>query len=521
MYSAGYGFANNAAPSFNNSAPQQQSGAQPAAQQMMYNQQQQFAGMTPQGGFNPGANPQMMGAGPGGMMPNPGMQHMAANGQNAPDLNAIVNFADFVDDAGMVYDQARVVASVAQTHLRRDSSSNEVLVANKLRIVAGFQQQFPGNPYGQVASSSVAPQNFAPNYMMGGGMQGFPMNQGGMPQQPQMMQRMQQQQAQQQQQQQQQQQAQQQHIQQQQQAANPAGMGQVSTPQRPQSAAQGTPNNALQQGQFPTPQPPSQSQTPTSQHTPQLPQQQQQPPQQPQHLQGQGQGQTQQQQQPSAALSTPQTPTFASNQGPSVNGGSTNAVPLSPGTEARDKERFSLLLDINHELLYESIQIQATQQEIKKENAAAGNPTDKKLTEEETQLQQDYLQCMRRLQGNLSYMAALADRKPEVKVPPCPTYLSAPPLHLSAKLRAPALGGSEGSESNIDPVADREERNSSIKDLYSRLQAAFPGFDPTKEPAYRVNSQAGQKPGNLMGSHASPTGQRTPQITNMGAPPMP
>lgn len=82
MYSAGYGFANNAAPSFNNPAPQQQSGAQPAAQQMMYNQQQQFAGMTPQGGFNPGANPQMMGAGPGGMMPNPGMQHMAANGQS-------------------------------------------------------------------------------------------------------------------------------------------------------------------------------------------------------------------------------------------------------------------------------------------------------------------------------------------------------------------------------------------------------------------------------------------------------
>jgi hypothetical protein len=276
---------------------------------------------------------------------------------------------------------------------------------------------------------------------------------------------------------------------------------------------------ASQQGQFPTPQPPSQSQTPTNQHTPQLPQQQQQQ-QQPQQLQGQPQGQAQQQQ-PSAALSTPQTPTFASNQGPSVNGGSTAAVPLSPGTEARDKERFSLLLDINHELLYESIQIQATQQELKKENAAAGNPSDKKQTEEETQLQQDYLQCMRRLQGNLSYMAALADRKPEVKVPPCPTYLSAPPLHLSAKLRAPALGGPEGSENNIDPVTDREERNNSIKDLYSRLQAAFPGFDPSKEPAYRMNTQAGQKPGNLMGNQASPTGQRTPKIGNMGAPPMP
>ncbi|KAF9773766.1 hypothetical protein IL306_008370 [Fusarium sp. DS 682] len=468
MYSAGYGFSNNAAPSFNNPAPQQQSGAQPAAQQMMYNQQQQFAGMTPQGGFNPGANSQMMGAGPGGMMQNAGMQHMAANGQ-----------------------------------------------------MAGFQQQFAGNPYGQVVPSSVAPQNFAPNYMMGGGMQGFPMNQGGMPQNPQMMQRLQQQQQAQAQAQQQQQQ------QQQQQATNPAGMGQVSTPQRPPSAAQGTPNNALpsQQGQFPTPQPPSQSQTPTNQQPqqppqPQQQQQQQPPPQQAQaQAQPQGQAQQQQQQQPaSAGLSTPQTPTFSSNQGPTVNGAST-AAPLSPGTESRDKERFALLLDINHELLYESIQIQTTQQELKKESAAAGNPADKKPTDEETQLQQDYLQCMRRLQANLSYMAALADRKPEVKVPPCPAYLTAPALTLSLKLRAPVVGP-EGSENNIDPVADREERNNSIKDLYSRLQAVFPGIDPKREPAFRMNSQGGQKPG-LMGSQASPTAQRTPKITNMGAPPMP
>ena len=102
------------------------------------------------------------------------------------------------------------------------------------------------------------------------------------------------------------------------------------------------------------------------------------------------QGQVQQQQPLSAGLSTPQTPTF-SNQGQTVNGSSA-AVPLSPGTESRDKERFALLLDINHELLYESIQIQATQQELKKENGAAGNPGDKKPSDEETQLQQDYLQ---------------------------------------------------------------------------------------------------------------------------------
>lgn len=275
----------------------------------------------------------------------------------------------------------------AKRYATRESNPPSHLT-NILRTVAGFQQQFAGNPYGQVVPSSVAPQNFAPNYMMGGGMQGFPMNQPGMPQNPQMMQRLQQQQqAQAQAQQQQQQQQQHAQQQQQQQAANPAVMGQVSTPQRPPSAAQGTPNNALpsQQGQFPTPQPPSQSQTPTNQQS-QQPQSQQQ--QQTQQAPTQAQGQ---QQPVSAGLSTPQTPTFSTNQGPAANGTLT-AAPLSPGTESRDKERFALLLDINHELLYESIQIQATQQELKKESAAAGNPADKKPTEEETQLQQDYLQ---------------------------------------------------------------------------------------------------------------------------------
>ncbi|KAM5348397.1 hypothetical protein ACJ41O_008221 [Fusarium nematophilum] len=450
MYSAGYGFGNNA-PSFNNPAPQPP-GAQPAGQQMMYNQQQQFAGMAPQGAFGPGANSQMIPGGPGGMMPNAAMPHMAANGQ-----------------------------------------------------MAGYQQQFPGAPYGQVVPSSVGPQSFAPNYMMAGGMQGFPMNQAGMPQQPQMMQRMPHQQPQ----------------QPQQQPPNPAAMTQVSTPQRPPSAAQGTPNNGLpsQQAQFSTPQPPSQSHTPTNQQ--QQPQQhQQQHQQQPQPQQQQPQQQQQQQHHPPAALSTPQTPTFSTNQGAVTNGGSATGTPLSPGTESRDKERFALLLDINHELLYESIQLQTTLQELKKEHAADGNAGDKRSTDEENLLQQDYLQCMRRLQANLSYMAALADRKPEVKVPPCPS-LSAPPLNLSLKLRAPAVGP-DGSDNKIDPVADREERDKSIKDLYSRLQAAFPGFDPKKEPAFRMSTQAGgQKTGNPAANQASPTAQKTPQMTSMPAPPMP
>lgn len=128
---------------------------------------------------------------------------------------------------------------------------------------------------------------------------------------------------------------------------------------------------------------------------------------------------------------------------------------------------------------------------------------------------------MRRLQANLSYMAALADKKPEVKVPPCPAYLSAPPLNLSIKLRTQPMAP-DGSENKIDPMADREERAQSIKELYSRLQAVFPEFDPKKEPTFRMPGQSGpggQKPGNIAGNQASPTAQKTPQMMNMAAPP--
>lgn len=213
-------------------------------------------------------------------------------------------------------------------------------------LVPGYQQQFSGSPYGQVAPSSMNPQNFAPNNFMmgGGGMQGFPMQQPGVPQQnPQMMQRMPQQQP------------------------NHPVMNQASTPQRPPSSAQGTPSNAVpsqQQGQFQPPQPPTpQNQTPANF-----------------------------QQQPAEGV-TPNTPTFPSNQGGQQAAPAAGATPMSPGAEPRDKERFALLLDINHELLYESIQIQTSQQEIKKELAAEGKlGPERKPTEEETLLQQDYIQ---------------------------------------------------------------------------------------------------------------------------------
>lgn len=74
----------------------------------------------------------------------------------------------------------------------------------------------------------------------------------------------------------------------------------------------------------------------------------------------------------------------------------------------------------------------------------------------------------------------------------------------------------DGSASQVDPAADREERDKAIKDLYRRLQAVFPGFDPKKEPAFRA--PAG-KPGNPGGPQGSPIAQQTPQMPNTPMPP--
>ncbi|KAF9870329.1 glutamine repeat protein-1 [Colletotrichum karsti] len=531
MYAPGYGFqVPNVPPTFNNAAPppnqnpHMQQGSVPTqpGQQMMYNPNQ-FAGMP---GGQPGFNPAMMsGAGPAGMMQNAGMPHMAANGQMS------------------------------------------------------FQNPYQGNPYG---GNMPAPGGQHPNF---GGMQGFPMNAGMTPQQQQqiMMQQQQQriqaqqqaqqgqanaggmplgstpqrpmsaaqgghgspnnamqhqQQQQQQQHQQQQQQQQQQHPQQQHQPHHPQqqqqGQPQQGQPQQPQQQSQ-------QQGQQAHPQ-----QQQHQQHAQQQHQQQQQQHQQQQHAQQQqpqfsasqppshghsSSTSAPQQQHVAASVTTPQTPTFPShNQNATVNGTSTVSTPLSPGSESREQERFSLLLEINQELLFESMQLQHTLTELKKEAASSGEGDQgRKPSQEEAAMQQDYSHCMRRLQANLAYLAALADRKGNVQVPPSPAYLSSPPLNMALKVRVSTPPG-DVPENNPDPMTDRQERSSYLSDLYTKLQALFPNVDPKKEPAFQTPARPqGQHPGQpgqpgmgrgqrAQGHQASPgmaQAQRPMQMQNM------
>jgi hypothetical protein len=103
---------------------------------------------------------------------------------------------------------------------------------------------------------------------------------------------------------------------------------------------------------------------------------------------GQGQNANQSLQQPGSnphvggAVTTPQTPVFPpSQQGQTAQGNAQMATPLSPGSESREKERVTLLLEINRELLLAVIELQSTQQAEKKEGAAAAassTPTEEK-----------------------------------------------------------------------------------------------------------------------------------------------
>ncbi|KAK4033762.1 hypothetical protein C8A01DRAFT_49708 [Parachaetomium inaequale] len=316
-----------------------------------------------------------------------------------------------------------------------------------------FQAPFTTSPYAAGIPSSAAPQPQLPaNFMMAGQMNPYQMNPGLPSQQP-MMQRM---------------------LPAQQ---NPAGLS-VSTPQRQFSHSQGTPTSSMppQQPQFSTPQTQGtpQSQTPTTQHPP-------------------------------ASIATPQTPTFPTDQGqPQANGTSTGSTPQSPATESRDKERMAVMLEINQELLYESIQLVNSRNELKKEQAAADaggvKNGDVDYAEEEKLANLDYNQCMRRLQANLTYMFALADRKGKAQVPPSPAYLTPPPLNMQLKLKLPPSTPDDPVERPADPVADRNERYQLLKSLYRKLQSLYPGVDPKKEPP------AQQQPAGGGGARQLPPG---------------
>lgn len=214
-----------------------------------------------------------------------------------------------------------------------------------------FQAPYTSAPYVAAVPSPATPQPQLPaNYMMSASMPHYPMNAAMSQQQP-MMQRI--------------------HPSQQ----NAANMS-ASTPQRSfNPASQGTPNNAMpsqQPGTYST----AQGQGGSANQTP-----------------------TTTQPQSGSAVGTPQTPTFPSTGGQGqVNGTPIHSAPQSPATRSRETERFAVLLEINHELLYELACLHISRQEIKREKESAGESGEQQqnggmsLSEEEKLTEQDYQQ---------------------------------------------------------------------------------------------------------------------------------
>lgn len=169
-----------------------------------------------------------------------------------------------------------------------------------------------------------------------------------------------------------------------------------------------------------------------------------------------------------------------------------NNTSVSPHTAAREKARVTALLDINSHLLQEVITLQtqgkagpvaqqpnnASQQSPTSPNSAAPenannfSPTDSTPPNKSVgQPSKEYQDCMRRLQANLSYLAAIADAKkrPDGKVPQYPAIISPPP-HLK-----------------------------DVHDLYKKLALLFPEASQSKTNQAIAFASAQNQPGGQAG----------------------
>jgi hypothetical protein len=145
---------------------------------------------------------------------------------------------------------------------------------------------------------------------------------------------------------------------------------------------------------------------------------------------------------------------------------------------------------------------------------------------------------MRRLQANLAYLAAIADRshKPSSQIPPHPAIISAPPLsplhHKPQIKQSPkaspnqnpnikteltpssetANGATNGTPIDLDAAGseETEDRLETIKALYARLQALFPGVDPKKEPPIQAMNKNAQQKGQAQRQNTNPGHNQMP-----------
>ena len=194
-------------------------------------------------------------------------------------------------------------------------------------------------------------------------------------------------------------------------------------------------------------------------------------------------------QNPAPAQMQAQTPTSAPPTAPAA----------SPTQIARDRARVSVLLDINSALIQEVVNLQASgkaglvanqppsQQAspTQETNTAPSTPADTEAKAAtpttSTKPSMEYIECMRRLQGNLAFLATLADRSKKAgsQAPQYPMFMTPPP-HLT-----------------------------SINDLYAKLNELFPNA-PKQGVPQTPQTQQMQRPGQQQGQPQQPQHPQQP-----------
>jgi hypothetical protein len=166
-------------------------------------------------------------------------------------------------------------------------------------------------------------------------------------------------------------------------------------------------------------------------------------------------------------------------------GGAAPPAPQSPQSAARERARVSVLLDINTQLLLEVVALQkdgkagVTPQQSPTSPTSATDPSAMNASPVDPGKQagakppsQEYADCMRRLQANLSYLAAMADSKKKASgsVPAGPAIMIPPP-HLTG-----------------------------VQDLYKKLNQLFPdaGQSKVNQALAYANANSSQQPATAM-----------------------
>lgn len=248
-----------------------------------------------------------------------------------------------------------------------------------------------------------------------------------------------------------------------------------------------------------------------------------------QQAQGMMQNQNQNQSGQQSGSQTPVTPSTAAGPQNQAQTHGQNNAPLSPGGESREKERVSLLLDINKYLLMEVMKLQDAQAAAKaaKEAADAQEGGEKPKAMVDPGMGKEFVECMRRIQYNLSYLAAIADRshKPSSQTPPHPAIISAPQLESIKRMKAARREEARKEENSTVKIegenkgenGDEEEEDGpeELKKMYAQLQTLFPGVDPRKEPP--VPQPGGMKSQQPQQPQQSQQQTATTQATNGGS----